>query len=160
MAYALKSISFIMSESQMMQKLNDGIRIPPPNYFDQFPVEKRARAAELWSQELVPEILGRFPEMKEILAGVLADVLTTDELRRLAEVGDQPGAVRLQTKQPLTDQDVQDFGRLGLVALAKRLEETKETMNELMRVRSERWAISIVGDLMRRKPDLFSGIYR
>ncbi|WP_395830588.1 hypothetical protein [Elstera sp.] len=154
-AYALKSISFIVPDSQLMQQLKEGLNTPPPNYFAQFPGEKRDRAAKLWSQELVPEVLSRFPELKELFAGVFADILTTDELRRLAEVVDLPGAIRLQNKQPLTDQDAQDFGRLGLVALSERLQEKRSVAKELMQARSEVWTTSVVGNLMRRKPELF-----
>ncbi len=154
-AYALKSISLILPDSQMTKDLSEGIRTPPSNYFNQFPADKRGRAAELWSQAFVPEILGRLTEVKELLAGVFADILTTDELRRLAEVADHPGAVRFQNKQPLTDQDVQDFGRLGLIELSKRLEETKPIGKELLRERAKEWAMAVVGDLMRRKPELF-----
>jgi hypothetical protein len=157
-AYALKSISFIIPDSQLMQQLKEGLTTPPPNYFSGFPSDKRDRAAELWSQEFIPEVLGRFPELKELLAGVFADILTTDELRRLAEIVDHPGTSRLQNKQPLTDQDAQDLGRLGLVALSERLQEKRSVAKELMQKRSEEWTISVVGDLMRRKPKLFVGI--
>ncbi len=157
-AYALKSITFITPDSQLMQQLKDGLATPPADYFSWFPSDKRDRASELWSQEIVPEILSRFPELKEVFAGVFADILTTDELRRLAEIVDHPGTSRLQNKQPISDKDAHDLARLGLVALSERLQQKRSVAKELMRTRSEEWAISVVGDLMRRKPRLFAGI--
>jgi hypothetical protein len=159
-AYALKSISFILPDSQMMKQLKERLRTPPPSYFAQFSAEKRDRAAEQWSEVFVPEVLSRFPEVKELFAGVVADVLTTDELKRLAEIVDLPGAIRLRNEQPLTDQDAQDFGRLGLLALSKRLGEVKPVATELMRTRSEQWTTALAADLVRRKPELFKDAIR
>lgn len=154
-AYALKFVEYAKSEEELKQVLvtstRKGIEEAAPRYFPEDP----KRMIEIFNRVILPEVERRLPEVKEILASAFADVLTTDELRRLSEFVSLPGYRRTQTRQPLTEQDKREMAALGLPELQKRLEATRPQYVELAKTRGEIWGKKLVDEMFQQKPDLF-----
>ncbi len=154
-AYALKAIEFIKSDDEMSQEIGETLKKELPVFLKNYSANDKEKWSELYLRVIIPEAQRRVAEIKEIFAGVFADLLTTDELRRMSEGVAHPAFARFRAKQPLTERDKQELAPLKFPELAKRLDEIKTTGIELARIRSELWGKAMVEDLYRRKPELF-----
>ena len=154
-AYALKVIDFLKSDSELSQEIGDILKRELPIFFERYMPNDKDRLNSLYARVVIPEAQRRVQEVKEIFAGVFADLLTTDELKRMADGFSHPSFARFQAKQPLREQDKQELAALRLPELAKRLQDLKPTAVELARVRCELWGKAMLEDLYRRKPELF-----
>ena len=155
LAYSLKFIQFALSDQDIKALITQNIEAKIPEIAKRHNSESSERMVNVLGQVLVSEINQRIPEVKEILAGVYADIFNTEEMRRMSEFASLPATIKYRSKQSLTDQEKAELAALKPEELRDLFNSKKDDLGKLARVRGEIWGRQLMEEIIARNPEKF-----